>query len=375
MESKLNNTIQLLASGDSFIGKNEVVNGYLNIICNLFTTKDCVITCEQSMNGTDYQFSDQFAHVVSVFGNITRTQFYVKAYYVRITVFNATVDDIPKIVLTTLFTDTIHDSSAEQPNTIVGSVSVLNSMKATYTDGGIDTLKNVACDENGVLKSNLVVEGITLTPQTDAISVYGSTDQSVANAKLLNTDVNGKLNVNITSLSLEPVDDGVSVYGSTDGTKANAKLLRTDVNGVLSVADAVVATKIDTLDAVVDKIEVNANKDNITTLAIDVATDFAVNADITTAIDLGTGKDRMRNVCFSGSVGNLLVNTNPKIIMSFSDNNNDFFEDGVYANFYKGNANEWTFNFQRSNIGQRYIKLKAQNATTINKCRITQSKL
>ena len=97
MESKLNNTIQLLASGDSFIGKNEVVNGYLNIICNLFTTKDCVITCEQSMNGTDYQFSDQFAHVVSVFGNITRTQFYVKAYYVRITVFNATVDDIPKI--------------------------------------------------------------------------------------------------------------------------------------------------------------------------------------------------------------------------------------------------------------------------------------
>ena len=83
----------------------------------------------------------------------------------------------------------------------------------------------------------------------------------------------------------------------------------------------------------------------------------------------------MRNVCFSGSVGNLLVNTNPKIIMSFSDNNIDFFEDGVYANFYKGHTNEWTFNFQRSNVSQRYLKLKAQNATTINKCRITQSKL
>lgn len=373
MESKLNNTIQLLDAGESFIGKNEVVNSYLNIVCNLFTTKDCVITCEQSTNGTDYQFTNQFTHDISVYGNQTRTQFFVKAYYARITVLNNTVDEIPKIVLTTLFTSSNQDSSVEQPDTIVGDVNVINSMKATYTNGGVDTLKDVACDVDGNLKINVSIDD--LEPIDDGVAVFGSSNGT--NRLILKTDATGKLETStaITGLTLDATDDGVSVYGSTDGTKANSKLLRTDTNGILSVADAVVATKIDTLDAVVDKIEVNANKDNITTLAIDVATDFAIDADITTAIDLGTGKDRMRNVCFSGAVGNFGVNANPKIVMSFSDNNNDFFEDGVYANFYKVSATEWTFNFQRSNVGQRYIKLKAQNATTINKCRITQSKL
>ena len=47
MDSKLNTTIQSLAGNTSFIGKNEVVNGYLNIICNLKTTKDCIIKYEQ----------------------------------------------------------------------------------------------------------------------------------------------------------------------------------------------------------------------------------------------------------------------------------------------------------------------------------------
>jgi len=317
MESKSNTTITSLDAGESFIGTNVVVNGFLNIVCNLKTTKDCVIRCEQSTNGTDYQFSDQFAHVVSVFGEQTRTQFFVKAYYARIMVFNSTIDDIPKIVLTTLLANENRDSSLEQPDVISGDVSVITPMKAKdYDDGSI---RDLACDANGNLKINVAID------------------------------------------DLLPTDDGIACYGSTDGTQSNTKLIKTTADGKLVVDK-------------VEEIEVNANKDNITTLDINVATDFAIDESITSAIDLGTGKDRMRNVCFSGAVG-LATHLTPKIVMSFSDNNNDFFEDGVYANFYKANALEWTFNFQRSNVGQRYVKLKAENATTINKCRTTQSKL
>jgi len=311
MDSKLNTTTQSLAAATSFVGKNEVVNGYLNVICNLKTTKDCVITCEQSTNGTDYQFTEQFTHDFSVYGDVSRTQFAVKAYWVRISVLNATTDDIPKMVLTTLFSKQNKDASLEQPITIAGDVNVLNSMKATFTDNGVDTLKDVACDVNGVLKSNLVVEGISLTPATDGISVYGSTDQSVANAKLIKTDADGELIVNID-------------------TKANVAVLE-----------------------------------------VSTPTTFAINTDITSPIDMIVGDITYPNITFSGQVS--LIEPNPKIIMAFSDDNNAWVGDGVYANFYKIDAAHWTFNFQRSSVGHRFVKLIAQNATRINFCKSTLS--
>jgi len=479
MESKNNNTIQLLASGDSFIGKNEVVNGYLNIVCNLFTTDDCIITCEQSTNGTDYQFVDTFVHSINVYGNTTRTQFFVKAYWVRIKVENASFNEIPKIVLTTLFTGSNQDSSLEQPDTVQGSVSVINSMLANYNDGTSDFLKPVACDVNGVLKSNLVVEGITLTPATDGVSVYGSTDQTVANAKLLNTDVDGKLNVNITSLTLDAVDDGVgcfgssdgnnrvimkteadgtlntisttinsmlanyndgvsdflkpvacdvngvlksnlvvegitltpatdglSIYGSTDQNVANAKLLNTDVDGKLNVnitslsLDAVddgvgcfgssdgnnrvimktetngtlntISTTADalitSLNALVTdnkdlltKLEINANQLPNTLQMINVGTgtplQFNTGDVIGSVIDMGVGAVRDNDVCFSGHAFISPGYLDPKVVLQFSINQADWFADGTEASFYKATAVDWQFNFQRNNVGLRYVRL------------------
>jgi len=382
MESKNNNTIQLLASGDAFIGKNEVVNGYLNIVCNLFTTEDCIITCEQSTNGSNYEFVDTFVHSIADFGTTTRTQFFVKAYWVRIKVENASFNNIPKIVLTTLFTASNQDSSLEQPDTVQGSVNVINSMLANYNDGTSDFLKPVACDVNGVLKSNLVVEGISLTPSTDGISVYGSTDQTVANAKLLNTDVDGKLNVNITSLTLEASDDGVGCFGSSDGT--DRIIMKTDAGGTLNTVSTTADTLITSLNALVAenkellrKIEINANQlPNSTLLAgIDPAgIPYAIGDVIGTTIDMGTMETRNNDVCFSGYVKIEAGFDNPKLIMQFSLADTQFFGDGVECSFYKKSATEWEFNFQRNNVGLRYVRLLCISPIKLTLCVATMFK-
>ena len=233
MESRLNTTTQNLESATSFVGKNEIVNGYLYIICNLKTTKDCVITSEQSTNGTEYQFSEQFAHIVSVFGEESRTQFAVKAYWVRITVFNATLDDIPKMVLTTLFSAQTRDTSLEQPQNIVGDIVVTNPMKAR--DYASNAVREVACDDQGVLKTATSITNIQLTPSNDGISVYGSSDGTdrlilaTTDAGILKTDTN----VTIENIELTPANDGVMIYASNDGT--TPLVIKTDDTGKLDV--------------------------------------------------------------------------------------------------------------------------------------------
>lgn len=238
--------------------------------------------------------------------------------------------------------------------------------------------ENTSGDDQTFLRiSTMLYQSGHLEAITDNVRIQGTLEGSVDTPATIEVTTGGRMKVDaaVTIDDMAPADDGIACYGSTDGSQSNTKLLKTDTDGVLFTSDTTTQATLTAIDTGLDKLELNANKNNITELAVATPTDYAIDADITTAIDLGVGEQRMRNACFSGSVGNLGVNSNPKIVMSFSDNNNDFFEDGVYANFYKADgAAEWTFNFQRSNIGQRYIKLKAQNATTINTCRITQSK-
>jgi hypothetical protein len=364
MESKNNNTIQLLASGDAFIGKNEVVNGYLNIVCNLFTTEDCIITCEQSTNGSNYEFVDTFVHSIANFGTTTRTQFFVKAYWVRIKVENASFNNIPKIVLTTLFTASNQDSSLEQPDTVQGSVNVINSMLANYNDGTSDFLKPVACDVNGVLKSNLVVEGISLTPATDGIKIYGSTAQNGATPLLINTDDAGRINANM--------------MGSTSTGIKN--LMKTELDGTLNTVSTTADTLITSLNALVTenkellrKIEVNANQlpDSTMLAGVDPAGIEFAAGDVIGMVDMGIAETRNNDVCFSGYV---LVGApgsgfdNPKLIMQFSLTSNEFFGDGVECSFYKKSATEWEFNFQRNNVGLRYVRLLCTSPIKLTMC-------
>jgi len=72
-----------------------------------------------------------------------------------------------------------------------------------------------------------------------------------------------------------------------------------------------------------------------------------------------------RNVMYFGSV-DASVNTNPKLIFQYSDNDINWFSDGVSASFYKPTTGTtWQFAFQRSSIGVAYVRLVAQTTTTI----------
>jgi hypothetical protein len=163
MESLFNNTKQYLPSLTAWTGRPEVTSGFVNLAVNVITTQDCTLTVYQSTDGSTFDFADQFALPVSVFGNQTRTQFAVKALYVKVNVFNDTLVDIPNLIVTTTFSATSQDSSIEQPVVVAGNVTVLNAMKARdYTDNSV---REVSCDINGQLK--VVPVGTT------DVSVYG----------------------------------------------------------------------------------------------------------------------------------------------------------------------------------------------------------
>ena len=76
---------------------------------------------------------------------------------------------------------------------------------------------------------------------------------------------------------------------------------------------------------------------------------------------------KYRNVIYLGSV-NASVNTNPKLVFQYSDDDTNWFSDGVSASFYKpdGGSTTWEFAFQRSDLGVKSVRLVAQTTTTIN---------
>lgn len=166
MESLFNNTKQYLPSLTAWTGRPEVTSGFVNLAVNVITTQDCTLTVYQSTDGSTFDFADQFALPVSVFGNQTRTQFAVKALYVKVNVFNDTLVDISNLIVTTTFSATSQDSSIEQPVIVAGNVTVLNAMKARdYTDNSV---REVSCDINGQLK--VVPVGTTDVNATNLIT-------------------------------------------------------------------------------------------------------------------------------------------------------------------------------------------------------------
>ena len=131
MESKFNNTRQILESDSTWYGLNEVTTGFTNIAFNIITTQNVTLTISQSIDGIIYDFVDEYVHFTNISGNESTTQFAVKAQFFKCSVHNDSLVDINNFVITTLFLDTSRDSSLQQPAIIAGSVSVLNGIKAT----------------------------------------------------------------------------------------------------------------------------------------------------------------------------------------------------------------------------------------------------
>ena len=228
----------------------------------------------------------------------------------------------------------------------------LNSLDDSISVGGIDengTKHLLATTADGVLKTNTTVsvEDIKLDGATDSIRIMGSTDQDVANIKLINTDVDGKLNINV------------------DGT---TQQLLTDILAKQAL-----------IEANIEKLEINANQSPTTTtlLSSETPVQFAAGQVIGTVTDMGLMETRNNDICFSGQAVVGAEGTgydNPKVIMQFSVNQTDWYADGVEASYYKHAATSWDFNFQRNNVGQRYVRLICTSPIQLLSCIVTTFK-
>ena len=225
----------------------------------------------------------------------------------------------------------------------------LNSLDDSVSVGGVDENGNkhlLATTPEGVLKTNTTVsvEDIKLDGTTDSIRIMGSTDQDVANIKLINTDVDGKLNINV------------------DGT---TQQLLTDILAKQAL-----------IEANIQKLEINANQLPISTMLVNspIGLEYAIGDPIGVAIDMGTMETRNNDICFSGYVSIDTGFEAPKLIMQYSLSDNEYFGDGVECSFYKKTATDWEFNFQRNNVGPRYVRLLCTSPVKLKLCVATKFK-
>ena len=368
--SKYNNTVVNLAGNKTFSGIPEDVSAYGSYTISLRSSTNVELTILQGVDGKRWDSvrivpfnslpvpittQDESPHILK--GLIT-------SKYYKLQIKNTEATDQIYMRCETLFRTQQQLNSLDDSVSVVGNVSVINSMKATYIDGGVETLKDVACDENGVLKSNLVVEGITLNPTSDAISIYGSND-GVPTAISCDADGHLAVDVKIEGITLTPQTDGISIYG-TDG--ANPVALKTStLNG--EEGNILVA------NSNINKLEFNANKPP--SLKFVGANLSATAGDpVSIVVDLGTDENRDRNIVFYGEA-DVSVATNPKLIMKFADDEaNGFYGDGGYASFYKhpSPSTKWEFCFQRANCPLRYVQLWTETDANIDVLRITSSK-
>ena len=351
-------------NGDTeFIGTWESVEKWSKYKITLWNTSAIEVVVEQSPDGTniDKRSTHQLAAItadpetdITYESNILRGQ--IRHPFFRVLVNNPTAVKI----------DECRVWCQAYQNGHLDAVEDQVGINAVEKISGDMTPINLVIDAGGknrlCVDAEVSIEDIKLNATTDSITMFGThsgTPTAIA------CDANGNLavEVKLEGITLTPQTDGISVYG-TDGS--NPIQLKTDTTEVGSLK---------TTNTDVSKMEVNSNKVPITSTLVS-PTPLAVVAggDVTIyTIDLGTDENRMRNIAFMGEV-DVSVNTDPKIIMSFSDDNSSYYSDGTYCSFYKKTATAWEFCFQRSNIGLRYVKLVAQNATTFNKLIVTQSK-
>jgi hypothetical protein len=165
------------------------------------------------------------------------------------------------------------------------------------------------------------------------------------------------------------------MLGSSDGT--DRVILKTETSGVLNTISPTTDALITALNALttenkalLQKLEINANQLPSTTQMINVGTgapiQFAGGDVIGTVLDMGINEERTNDVCFSGHIllGTFGFN-DPSIILQYSHNSYDWFSDGTAASFYKPTAINYQFNFQRNNVGLRYVRLLCERPVQI----------
>tara|TARA_R110002126_G_scaffold226277_4_gene370967 strand:- start:3822 stop:4994 length:1173 start_codon:yes stop_codon:yes gene_type:complete len=147
-QSSLNSFNGVLASGASFTGKKEVINGSISIVCFLESTQNIEIQIFQSKDGVTFINTDIIVVDTLLSGPQTRTQFYTKLQwgYVKITNISGLSSTV---LLSTLFTPNNHDGTPTQPT----YVNIVNSSLAPIPVSG-------SVDVNNLITETLATRGV-----------------------------------------------------------------------------------------------------------------------------------------------------------------------------------------------------------------------
>jgi hypothetical protein len=257
-----------------------------------------------------------------------------------------------------------------------------NVMKASFNGN----TRNVACDNDGVLRTNVVVENIALTPQNDGVTIYGSPDGSTSViiatdefGKLQTTDIELNSKIETTNEKLEDVNNKLvdtnnfleNMYNKTDveDNLHEIKLVLDEINVNNSVENAIgnttselvemnalLLTQMDSITSNLSELQavkaeliesnsflslINKNTKSAfdTTTILDGSTGAIFNQNTNfNEFDMGDGADRYTSITFSGSftVGTTItldVTLIPKMIMEQSHDGFNWFSDGTECQY------------------------------------------
>jgi len=128
-QSNLNSFQGVIGANSSFVGKKEVINSNISLICVLKYSVDLTLNIYQSPDGVNYIKTNTYLTNIALNGPTARIQFYIEGLwgYVELVNNNAVPDN--DVILRTIYTANNHDGTITQPT----YVNVVNTVPAPIT--------------------------------------------------------------------------------------------------------------------------------------------------------------------------------------------------------------------------------------------------
>ena len=200
-----------------------------------------------------------------------------------------------------------------------------------------------------------------LSATTSGVLISGSTDpSSVSNNRVIKTDTNGVVSVNIVGGGAPSV---VSIQGSEDLTFAQtATTGRMIVEGSTAGALALDATTIST-NSKLDELIALGTVASVTTNV--GGSTIVIDTPITTGFDMWEGTPAApfySKFCVMGQLSSVpdFTSTTPLkyLCLQYSNDNTNWFGDGQYPSLlYTGTTGVYTFIFLASGVATRYVRV------------------
>jgi len=246
--------------------------------------------------------------------------------------------------------------------TVTSSVLPTGGSTSALQTTGNDYLNNVVLQTTDI-NSNLATANTTLDNiklDTSNLARVAPTDNNVQQAIPVRLMVgnsgsayNGLRSVNGSDLGVYVDDMNEDAVNNSGMSKAS---LQTDGNNTLTT----ISNTLTTMDTVLDDIETGINKAVATAVLYNNET--VSSGTTTSAINMGTGKDRYNTIQVIGQSGT----NNFDFRFDFSIDGTNWYSDGVFSTHYNNGGGTYQFVVSRLNISAPYIRIHAGSTTGNN---------